>query len=88
MSLELLPGSVIGILGDRSSSHYLIQTAHNLGYTVATYTDKTELITPSEADYQFHGADEWATFVGISSVITYANTWLTLPMIMPFQEPS
>ena len=88
MSLELLPGSVIGILGDRSSSHYLIQTAHNLGYTVATYTDKPEPITPSEADYQFHGADEWATFVGISSVMTYANTWLTLEMIQKIADLS
>lgn len=80
MSLELLPGSVIGILGDQTSSHYLIQTAHNLGYTVATYTDQTNLVTSGEADYQFKGTDQWETFVGISSVITYTSTWLTLEM--------
>ena len=35
MSLEFLPGSTLGILGDGVTSRTLAQSAHNMGYNVA-----------------------------------------------------
>ena len=90
MSLEFLPGSTIGILGDDMMSQYVAQVAHNMGYNVAAYSTNPEAPVLSEADYRFveTAGDLTAlqNFLALSSMVTYTSSWLPAKVIDALAE--
>ena len=90
MSLEFLPGSTIGILGDDMMSQYVAQVAHNMGYNVAAYSTNPEAPVLSEADYRFveTAGDLTAlqNFLALSSMVTYTSSWLPAKVIDALTE--
>ncbi|MDR3241354.1 MAG: ATP-grasp domain-containing protein [Lactobacillaceae bacterium] len=79
--MKILPGSTIGIIGNRETTRYVIQAAHNMGYTAAVYSDNDESQLGSEADFNFVGSDSWETFLGLSTIVTYNDAWLPFEIV-------
>lgn len=90
MSLEFLPGSTLGILGDGVTSRTLAQSAHNMGYNVAAYSTNPDAPVLAEADYRFveqgNQLTEFESFMALSSMVTYTSSWLPANMITELQS--
>lgn len=90
MSLEFLPGSTLGILGDGLTSRTLAQSAHNMGYNVAAYSRNPDAPVLAEADYRFveqgNQQTEFESFMALSSMVTYTSSWLPANMITELQS--
>ncbi|KRN75198.1 hypothetical protein IV73_GL000960 [Weissella kandleri] len=75
--MEVLPGSVIGLIGLNQTNQQLMQAAHNMGFTVALYVEKESETKQGEADYLMVGPDTWESFVGLATIVVYNQAWLS-----------
>lgn len=85
MTNEVLPGATVGILGNGITSRYLAQVAHNQGFLVAGFSQRTTAPILQEADYQFTSPDDFDNFLGLTDVITYTSSWLPAEVIDSLQ---